>query len=191
MSLGWFNNKSPSHTLLCYISTPNYWALTYIFFAVFISLTLDQIPFLLGMFPSRTPLREPFTSPACPGLVSWPLVVRAQSPGSSSHQRSHTSGSAYPAVLARITFASLFTFLSPHLRAPLQSLPLQTDIQGLPSQAFSLHLPISAGGCSSQPLTLLPVVGDINCSSFPRHLENILRSSRFKWLLDYTPRPIF
>lgn len=148
MSLGWFNDKSPLYTLRYYISTPKYWTLNclfFFFFAIFGNLTLAQIPLLLGMFPSRTPLREPFSSPAHPGLVSWLPVVRAQSPGGCSHQPSHTSGSAHAAVLTGIAFASLFTFLSPYLQAPLWSLPLQTNIQ-----AFSLCLPISAGGCSPQ-----------------------------------------
>ena len=32
MSLGWFNDKSPLHTLRYYISTPNYWTLNCLFF---------------------------------------------------------------------------------------------------------------------------------------------------------------
>ena len=146
MSLGWCNDKSPLYTLLCYISTPNYWTLNCLFLnAIFVNLTLARIPLLLGMFPSRTPLRERFSSPACPGLVSWLPVVRAQGPGGCPHRHSHTSVSAYAVVLTGITFASLFTFLSPYLQALLWSLPLQTNIQ-----AFSLYLPISAGGCSPQ-----------------------------------------
>ena len=117
----------------------------FFFFLLFLEI-LHWLRFLSSLVcsPQGHPSENP--SAALPALAWCRLpVVRAQSPGGCSHQPSHTSGSAYAAVLTGIAFASLFTFLSPYLQAPLWSLPLQTNIQ-----AFSLCLPISAGGCSPQ-----------------------------------------
>lgn len=185
MSLGWLNNKSLSHIVTS--SLPNYRTFELSIFSVTGRFKQSQSPLLLiGLFPSRIPLREPFASPAYPGLVPWLPLVRAQSPGGSSPQGSHTYWSSH-----KNPFASLCTVLSPYLQAPLQSLLLQKNIQLIPSQAF-FSLP------SLLCRVLLPTAthsslygGDINFSSFPHHLENIICFSVFKWLLDYIPRPIF
>ena len=150
----------------------------FFFFAIFGNLTLAQIPLLLGMFPSRTPLREPFSSPTRPGLVS---AARGQ--GSKPRRLFSPTFPHIRLCLCRGSHRNRFCFL---IYFSL-SLPPGSSVEFASSDKHSGIFSLPPHLCRR----LFPTAGDINFSSFPHHLENILRFLRFKWLLDYIPRPIF
>ena len=124
-------------------------------------------PLLLGMFPSRTPLREPFSSPARPGLVS---AARGQ--GSKPRRLFSPTFPHIRLCLCRGSHRNRFCFL---IYFSL-SLPPGSSVEFASSDKHSGIFSLPPHLCRR----LFPTAGDINFSSFPHHLENILRFLRFK-----------
>ena len=181
MSLGWYNDKSPLHTLLCYISIPNYWTLNCLFccccyFCKSYTGSDSSPPWYVPLkdTPQRT-LQQP-----CP---PWLGVLAARGQGSRPRR---LFSPAFPHIrlcLCRGSHRNHFCFL---IYFSL-SLPPGSSVEFASSDKHSGIFSLPPHLCRR----LLPTVGDINFSGFPHHLENILRFLRFKWLLDYIPRPIF